>query len=124
MNKASRGPASKQEAIQTAANLIGSALQRNDYEEAIRFRAKLEVKSSCPHCPIFSSVDFNGTILDYSANPEHPLYVHRDVIAGRRLYEDMAGGGGSADYGGQPRQRLRMASGAGKVRTLPSQRRV
>jgi signal transduction histidine kinase len=32
-------------------------------------------------------VDSDGTILDYSANPEHPLYVHRDVISGKRLAE-------------------------------------
>ncbi len=79
--------ASEREAIQTAANLIGSALQRNDYEEAIRLSEARNriILSALPDLLI--RVDFNGTILDYSANPEHPLYVHRDVIAGRRLSE-------------------------------------
>ena len=78
---------SEREAIQTAANLIGSALQRNDYEEAIRLSEARDriILSALPDLLI--RTDFNGTILDYSANPEHPLYVQRDVIAGRRLSE-------------------------------------
>ena len=78
---------SEREAIQTAANLIGSALQRNDYEEAIRLSEARNriILSALPDLLI--RLDFNGTILDYSANPEHPLYVQRDVIAGRRLSE-------------------------------------
>ena len=79
--------ASEQKAIQTAANLIGSALQRNDYEEAIRLSEARNriILSALPDLLI--RVDVDGTILDYSANPEHPLYVHRDVIAGRSLSE-------------------------------------
>jgi PAS domain S-box-containing protein len=79
--------ASEREAIQTAANLIGSALQRNDYEEAIRLSETRNriILSALPDLLI--RVDFNGTILDYSANPEHPLYVHRDMMSGKRLAE-------------------------------------
>jgi len=79
--------ASEREAIQTAANLVGSALQRNDYEEALRSSEARNriILSALPDLLI--RVDSNGTILDYSANPEHPLYLHRDVITGKRLAE-------------------------------------
>ncbi len=78
---------SEQNAIQTAANLIGSALQRNDYEETIRLSEARNriILSALPDLLI--RVDLNGAILDYSANPNHPLYVHRDVISGRKLSE-------------------------------------
>ncbi len=78
---------SEREAIQIAANLIGSALQRSDYEEAIRLSETRNrtILSVLPDLLI--RVDLNGTILDYSANPDHPLYVHRDVISGKKLSE-------------------------------------
>ncbi|HUH97985.1 MAG TPA: ATP-binding protein [Anaerolineales bacterium] len=78
---------SEREAVRTAANLIGSALQRNDYEEAVRLSEARNriILSALPDLLI--RVDSNGTILDYSARPEHPLYVHRDVISGKRLAE-------------------------------------
>ena len=78
---------SEREAIQTAANLIGSALQRNDYEDAIRLSEARNriILSALPDLLI--RVDKDGVILDYSANPSHPLYVHRDVISGRKLSE-------------------------------------
>ena len=71
--------------IRTSANLIGSALQRNDYEETIRLseRRNRIMLSALPDLLI--RVDRDGMILDYSVNPNHPLYVHRDVIAGRKL---------------------------------------
>lgn len=79
--------ASEREAIQTAANLIGSALQRNDYEDAIRLSETRNriILSALPDLLI--RVDQNGIILDYSANPSHPLYVHRDLISGKNLSE-------------------------------------
>jgi PAS domain S-box-containing protein len=79
--------ASEREAIQTAANLIGSSLQRNDYEEAIRSSEARNriILSALPDLLI--RVDANGTILDYSANPQHPLYIHRDVISNKSLAE-------------------------------------
>lgn len=78
---------SEREAIQTAANLIGSALQRNDYEDTIRLSETRNriILSALPDLLI--RVDQNGVILDYSANPAHPLYVHRDVIYGKKLSE-------------------------------------
>ena len=30
-------------------------------------------------------VGINGDILDYSANPEHPFHIHRDLVYGRKL---------------------------------------
>ncbi|HUI89377.1 MAG TPA: ATP-binding protein [Anaerolineales bacterium] len=78
---------SEREAVRTAANLIGSAMQRNDYEEAIQLSEARNriILSVLPDLLI--RVDFNGIILDYSANPEHPLYVHRDMMSGKRLAE-------------------------------------
>ncbi len=78
---------SEQEAVRTAANLIGSALQRNDYEEAIQLSEARNriILSVLPDLLI--RVDFNGIILDYSTNPDHPLYVHRDMMSGKRLAE-------------------------------------
>lgn len=78
---------SEREAVQTAANLIGSALQRSDYEDVIRLSETRNriILSALPDLLI--RVDQNGVILDYSANPSHPLYVHRDVISGKKLSE-------------------------------------
>jgi len=76
---------SEQDAIQTAANLIGSALQRNRYEETIRLNEMRNriIINALPDLLI--RIDIDGNILDYSANPDHPLYIHRDVISGRKL---------------------------------------
>ena len=76
---------SEQSAIQTAANLIGSAIQRNRYEETIRLNEMRNriIINALPDLLI--RVDIDGNILDYSTNPDHPLYVHRDVISGRKL---------------------------------------
>lgn len=77
----------EREAIQTAANLIGSALQRNQYEETIRL-SEVRNRIIIDALPdLIIRVDIDGTILDYSANPEHPFYVHRDVITGKKLSE-------------------------------------
>jgi PAS domain S-box-containing protein len=78
---------SEREAIQTAANLLGAALQRNDYEEAIRLSETRNriILSALPDLLI--RLDVNGTILDYSTNPDHPLYIHRDIVSGRKLSE-------------------------------------
>lgn len=78
---------SERNAVQTAANLIGSALQRSSYEETIRLSEARNraILSALPDLLI--RIDVGGTILDYSANPDHPLYLHRDVITGRKLSE-------------------------------------
>ena len=73
------------DAAQTAANLIGSALQRNHYEETIRLdeaRNRI-ILGALPDLLI--RIDLDGVILDYSARPDHPLFIHRDVISGKSL---------------------------------------
>jgi PAS domain S-box-containing protein len=74
---------SELDAAQTAANLIGSALQRNRYEESIRLNETRNriILEALPDLLI--RIDIDGNILDYSANPNHPLYVHRDMITGK-----------------------------------------
>jgi two-component system, sensor histidine kinase and response regulator len=78
---------SERNAVQTAANLIGSALQRSSYEETIRLNEARNraILSALPDLLI--RIDINGILLDYSANPDHPLYIHRDVISGKKLSE-------------------------------------
>ena len=73
--------------VKTAANLIGAALQRIQYEETIRlneFRNRTIIEA-LPDLLI--RLDANGVILDYNASPNHPLYIHRDMITGRKLVE-------------------------------------
>ena len=78
---------SEWEAVQTSANLVGSALQRSDYEEAIRLSEARNRTLLSVLPDLLIRIDLNGVILDYSANPDHPLYVHRDVISGKKLTE-------------------------------------
>lgn len=76
---------SELDAAQTAANLIGSALQRNRYEEAIRLNETRNriILDALPDLLI--RIDTNGNILDYSANSSHPLYIQRDLITGKEF---------------------------------------
>ena len=73
------------EVAQTAANLIGAALQRNHYEETIRLNETRNriIVEALPDLLI--RIDTGGNILDYSANPNHPLYIHRDLITGKKF---------------------------------------
>lgn len=83
-NKLSWSP-SEIDAAQTAANLIGSALQRNRYEETIRLNETRNriILDALPDLLI--RIDAEGIILDYSANSDHPLYIHRDMVTGKKL---------------------------------------
>ena len=76
---------SEMDALQTAANLISAALKRKHYEETIRLSEARNriIVDSLPDLII--RVDINGNILDYSAKPNHPLYIHRDLAYGRNL---------------------------------------
>ena len=67
--------------------MIGSALQRSSYEETIRLSEARNraILSALPDLLI--RINIQGTILDYSTNPDHPLYIHRDVISGKKLSE-------------------------------------
>ena len=75
------------DAAQTAANLIGAALQRNRYEEAIRLSEARNriILDALPDLLI--RINTEGHILDYSANSTHPLYVHRDLITGKKFWQ-------------------------------------
>ena len=75
------------DAAQTAANLIGSALQRNRYEETIRLNEARNriILDALPDLLI--RIDVDGVILDYSANSDHPLYIHRDLVTGKMLFQ-------------------------------------
>lgn len=77
--------ASELDAAQTAANLIGSALLRNRYEETIRLNDARNriILSALPDLLI--RIDIDENILDYSANSEHPLYIARDLITDKKL---------------------------------------
>jgi PAS domain S-box-containing protein len=76
---------SELDALQTAANLISAALQRKRYEETIRL-SEVRNRILIDALPdLIIRVDTNGNILDYSANPDHPLYIHRDLAYGRSL---------------------------------------
>jgi PAS domain S-box-containing protein len=72
---------------QTATNLIGAALQRIQYEETIRlneFRNRMIVDA---FPDLLIRINSDGLILDYSSNPNHPLFIHRDMISGKKLVE-------------------------------------
>lgn len=73
------------DAAQTAANLIGSALLRNRYEETIRLNDARNriILGALPDLLI--RIDTYENILDYSANSEHPLYIDRDLIIDKKL---------------------------------------
>ncbi|MFZ5821268.1 MAG: ATP-binding protein [Chloroflexota bacterium] len=79
--------ASERDAAEMAANLIGSALQRTSYEETIRLSEARNRMILSAFPDLLMRLDTNGIILDYSANPDHPLYVHRDMISGKNLFE-------------------------------------
>lgn len=82
---ASSWSASELDAAQTAANLIGSALLRNRYEETIRLNDTRNriILSALPDLLI--RIDIHENILDYSANADHPLYIDRDLVTDKKL---------------------------------------
>jgi signal transduction histidine kinase len=80
-------PPSDRDAIRTAASLIDATLQRNWYEEAIRLSEARNRTMIDAFPDLMIRIDLEGVILDYSASPEHPLYIHRDVISGKKLAE-------------------------------------
>ena len=76
---------SARDVIQTAANLLGSALQRNRYEETIRLNEARNRTLLDTLPDLLIRIDMDGNILDYSASSNHPLYIDRDVMSGRKL---------------------------------------
>ena len=76
-----------QDAVQIAGNLIGAALQRNHYEEAI-LESEARNRSIIDALPdLIIRLDARGKILDYSAKLNHPLYHPNDEVADRLLSE-------------------------------------
>jgi len=75
------------DAIRTATNIVGAALQRQSSEE--RLRASEEhsriILAALPDLII--RVDQFGIILDYSARKDHPLYLQREKANGKKLSE-------------------------------------
>ena len=73
--------------IQTTANLIGAALERLRYEETIRI-SEMRNRIIVDALPdLLLRTDLTGRILDYNASPNHPLYMPRDSVMGRDLYD-------------------------------------
>lgn len=77
----------QRDAIRTAASIIGAALQRQYVEEKIRASEQRSrtILSALPDLII--RIDQFGNILDYSARDDHPLYMKRDAVNGKKLSE-------------------------------------
>jgi PAS domain S-box-containing protein len=77
----------QRDAIQTSANLIGAALQRNRFEDRIR-ESEARNRAIIDALPdLVIRIDASGKILDYSALSDHPLFINRDVVTGKMLSE-------------------------------------
>ncbi len=73
--------------IQTTANLIGAALERLRYEETIRM-SEMRNRIIVDALPdLLLRADLTGRILDYNANPSHPLYEPRELVVGKKLQD-------------------------------------
>jgi len=73
--------------IQTTANLIGAALERLRYEETIQISEVRNrvIVNALPD--LLLRTDLTGRILDYNANPSHPLYAPGETVIGRKLQD-------------------------------------
>lgn len=77
----------QEDAVQIAANLIGAALQRDQHEEAILL-SEARNRSIINALPdLIIRMAAAGEILDYSAQPDHPLYRQPDEVHGKLLSE-------------------------------------
>ncbi|MEP6895320.1 MAG: PAS domain S-box protein, partial [Chloroflexota bacterium] len=73
--------------IQTIANLIGAALDRIRYEHTIQL-SEMRNRVIVDALPdLLMRVDLTGRILDYNANPSHPLYRSPALVIGKKLAE-------------------------------------
>jgi PAS domain S-box-containing protein len=73
--------------VQTTANLIGVALERQHYEKTLRLsetRNRILV-DALPD--LLLRADLTGRILDYNAHPSHPLYAPRESVIGKKIRE-------------------------------------
>ncbi len=77
----------QREAIRTAANIIGAALQHQYIEEKI-YASEEHSRTILAALPdLIIRVDQFGNILDYSARKDHPLYMQREAVNGKKLSE-------------------------------------
>jgi PAS domain S-box-containing protein len=79
--------AAQQDALKIAANIIGTALQRYQREEAILLSEARHSSIIAALPDLIIRLDADGRILDYSARPEHPLYRPAHLAAGSLLAE-------------------------------------
>jgi PAS domain S-box-containing protein len=77
----------QREAIRTAANIIGAALQRQYTEEKIHASEERSRTILAALPDLIIRVDQSGNILDYSARKDHPLYMQRETVNGKNLAE-------------------------------------
>ncbi|MGC1375358.1 MAG: PAS domain S-box protein [Anaerolineales bacterium] len=77
----------QREAIRTAANIIGAALQRQYTEEKIHASEEHSRAILAALPDLIIRVDQSGNILDYSARKDHPLYMQRETVNGKKLSE-------------------------------------
>ncbi|MFN8411594.1 MAG: ATP-binding protein [Anaerolineales bacterium] len=71
--------------VQTTANLLGAALERINNEETLRLseRRNRIIVDALPD--LLLRIDLSGQILDYNANPNHPLYLAPEAVIGQTL---------------------------------------
>ncbi len=77
----------QREAIRTAANIIGAALQRQYAEKKIHASEEHSRIMLAALPDLIIRVDQFGNILDYSARNDHPLYLQREMVNGKNLSE-------------------------------------
>lgn len=77
----------QREVIRTAANIIGAALQRQLIEARIRAGEEHSRTILAALPDLIIRLDASGNILDYSARRDHPLYMPRETVNGKKLSE-------------------------------------
>ncbi len=77
----------QEDAVQIAANLIGAALQRDQHEETILLSEARNRRIIDALPDLIIRMDAAGKILDYSAQPDHPLYRPSEEVRGKLLSE-------------------------------------
>lgn len=75
----------QREAIRTAANIIGAALQHEYTEQKIQASEEHSRTILAALPDLIVRVDPFGIILDYSARQDHPLYMQREAVNGKEL---------------------------------------
>lgn len=77
----------QREAIRTAANIIGAALQHQYIEQKVSASEERSRTILAALPDLIIRVDRSGNVLDYSARKDHPLYMPREAVNGKSLVE-------------------------------------